>query len=48
MATGVAPVSAGQERALLELARDFARLPDQGHREALCLLARALARAEVG
>ena len=46
-ATGVTPVSTGQERALLELARDFARLPDQGHREALCLLARALAGAHV-
>ena len=44
-ATGVTPVSTGQERALLELARDFARLPDQGHREALCLLARVLAGA---
>ena len=30
------------------LARDFIRLPDQGHREALCLLARALAGAEAG
>ena len=46
-ATGVTPVSTGQEWALLELARDFARLPDQGHREALCLLARALAGARV-
>ena len=44
-AAGVAaaPVPAERERALLALARDFARLPGQGHREALCLLARALA-----
>jgi transcriptional regulator with XRE-family HTH domain len=46
-AAGVAaaPVPAERQRALLALARDFARLPDQGHREALCLLARALAGA---
>jgi len=42
----VAPASAERQRALL-LARDFTRLPDQGHREALCLLARALADAQI-
>ena len=41
--TGVKPASVERERALLMLARDFVRLPDQRHREALCLLARALA-----
>jgi transcriptional regulator with XRE-family HTH domain len=44
----VKPASTERERALLGLARDFARLPDQGHREALCLLARALADAQIG
>ena len=39
------PAPTGRERALLELARDFVRLPGRGHREALCLLARALADA---
>ena len=38
-----APDAGGRQRALLGLARDFVRLPGQGHREALCLLARALA-----
>jgi transcriptional regulator with XRE-family HTH domain len=49
-AAGVAapPVPAERQRALLALARDFARLPDQGHREALCLLARALAETRAG
>jgi transcriptional regulator with XRE-family HTH domain len=47
-AAGARPASTKREQALLMLARDFTRLPDQGHREALCLLARALARAEVG
>jgi hypothetical protein len=43
--TAATPAPTGRERALLELARDFARLPDQRHREALCLLAHALAGA---
>ena len=48
-AAGVAPpVPAERQRALLALARDFARLPGRGHQEALCLLARALADAQVG
>lgn len=38
-----APDAGGRQRALLGLARDFVRLPGQGHRQALCLLARALA-----
>jgi hypothetical protein len=37
------PVPTGRERALLELARDFVRLPGRAHQEALCALARALA-----
>jgi hypothetical protein len=44
--TGAATPGPGErQRALLGLARDFARLPDQRHREVLCLLARALAGA---
>ena len=39
------PVPVERQRALLALASDFVRLPDRGHREALCLLARALAGA---
>ena len=48
-AAGVAaaPVPVERQRALLALASDFVRLPDRGHREALCLLARALAGAHV-
>ena len=44
-AAGVRPASTEQERALLMLARDFARLPGR-EREALCALARALAGTE--
>jgi transcriptional regulator with XRE-family HTH domain len=43
--TETAPAPAERQRTLLMLARDFTRLPDQRHREALCLLARALADA---
>jgi transcriptional regulator with XRE-family HTH domain len=44
-AAGVAavPVPVERQRALLALARDFARLPGRQHQEALCALARALA-----
>ena len=44
-AAGVTVASTERERALLMLARDFTRLPGRGHREALRLLARALADA---
>jgi transcriptional regulator with XRE-family HTH domain len=48
-AAGVAaaPVPAERQRALLALARDFARLPAQEHREVLCQLARVLAGLQV-
>jgi transcriptional regulator with XRE-family HTH domain len=48
-AAGVAaaPVPAERQRALLALARDFARLPAQEHREVLCQLARVLAGLHV-
>jgi transcriptional regulator with XRE-family HTH domain len=36
-----------QQRRLLELARDFIALPSRQHQEALCILARALANAEL-
>ena len=48
-APGVAvPDPSERQRALLGLARDLVRLPDQGHGEALCLLARALADVQMG
>jgi transcriptional regulator with XRE-family HTH domain len=36
-----------QQSRLLELARDFVVLPSRRHQEALCILARALANAEL-
>ena len=42
-----APAPPERQRVLLGLARDFARLPDRGQREALCVLAGALTGAEV-
>ena len=48
-ATGAAatPAATERQRALLLLARDFTRLPARGHREALCVLARALADIQI-
>jgi transcriptional regulator with XRE-family HTH domain len=42
---GLGPGRAAEprQRAMLELARDFVRLPSRRHQEALCALARALA-----
>ncbi len=36
-----------QQRMLLELARNFIALPSRQHQEALCILARSLANAEL-
>jgi hypothetical protein len=46
-AAGARPASTERERALLMLARDVIRLPGRGHQKALCLLARALADAQI-